>query len=100
MHTLTITSIEKKHSIPDSTDFLEVSFSIALDGEEVHAGIHGFPLESTEDEIKESLNQVLTTFLSDQELSASNEEADALNNQADAVIANLSGLSLNAEINQ
>jgi RNA binding exosome subunit len=99
MYKLTIQSIEKKHSIPDGVDFLEVAFSIGeakKSGKkekvvEVHAGLHGFPLGTTEDEITESMKRVLSTFIDDSARREANKEVESLNEQADGVIASLSG---------
>jgi S-formylglutathione hydrolase FrmB len=101
MHTLTITSVEKKHSIPDGADFLEVSFAIndvqkagkkkKKSAVEVYAGRHGFPLSATEEEITESMQRVLSTFIDDDTRKEANKEVESLNEQADGVIASLSG---------
>lgn len=100
MHTLTITSITKQHSIPDDADYLDVSFSILLDVKTVFQGRHGFPLDTPEEEITQSLQAFLTTYLEDQERSITNAKVEELQKQADETIANLEGLEINAESNQ
>lgn len=96
MHKLNVTGIEKAHSIPDAADYLAVSFEIVRpdDGEVVHSGTHGFPLESTEEEIRAELSKLIGTFLQDAERAEANAKVEATHRQADEVIANLSGAEI------
>ncbi len=104
MHALNVTKVEKAHSIPDALDYLAVSFEIVRPStakrakkgavEVVHSGTHGFPLESTEEEIREALGKLVSTFLKDAERAEANAKVEATHRQADEVIANLSGAEI------
>ena len=100
VHTLTITSIEKQHSIPDATDYLDVSWAITQDGTTIKEGRHGFPLDTPEDEITASLEKTLATHLEDETRAADNAKVEEIQKQADETIQNLAGIEINAESNQ
>src|ERR1051325_9966284 len=96
--TLTITKIEKAHSIPDTADYLDVSFEItAADDTISYSGRHAFPLDTPEEDMKRDLTKVLETFVADTVRSESNEKVEAIHKQADETIANLEGHTINAQ---
>lgn len=97
MYSLTITSTEKRNSIPDNQDYLAVQFAITLDGEEVYAGSQGFPLEATAEDIQDSLSKFLTTFKEDTARAEENAKVEAIQKQADEVIETITGLEIHAE---
>ena len=100
MHTLTISTITKQHSIPDDADYLDVAFVIRDEGEAIYTGRHGFPLDTPYEEITRSLQAFLTTHLEDQERSIANAKVEEIHKQADETTAKLEGLEINAESNQ
>jgi hypothetical protein len=98
MSKLTITSIQKAHSIPDTADYLDVAFAITSGEETVYKGRHAFPLDASEKDITRDLKKVLTTFIDDLARSKDNAKVEAIHKQADKTIERLTSLGINAEI--
>lgn len=96
MYTAKILSVEKGHLQEDNSDFLDVSFELS-DGKTKLVKKEGFPLDTSEKAIQETVQSHLDLFKEEAARAKKNEKADALQAQADKTIAALEGKKFQAK---
>lgn len=91
---ITIKEIAKEMVVADNKEQLAVTIAILEDGEEVQTRKVGYPLDTSEKEIKTELAKALETYLSDKEVGERSAKLEESNKKADKTIKNLTGITL------
>jgi len=91
VYTLNITGAEKLNVQADDTTILSVSFEILKNGEHDVTYTHGFPLETSEVDVRASLAEFLANYEATREVWKRNEAFTVANAAADETIAKLVG---------
>jgi hypothetical protein len=97
MHTITITGSTRERVVDSGEELIAVLAVIQNDGETVAERRLGFPLDATEDHIRDELAKVLAAFVRDQEIATATQRSEELNTHADDVQANLEGVTIEHE---
>lgn len=97
MHTITITGSTRERVVDSGEELIAVAVVIQNDGETVAERRLGFPLDTTEDQIRDELAKVLSAFVLDQEIATATQRSEELNAHADEVQANLEGVTIEHE---
>lgn len=91
MHKAKIVKIEKKQIVATGEPFLDVTVEFRLEGAKVFIKKLGYPVGTTEKEIKADLNKHMQTEVLDREQRAQNVKAEAQDAATDQLINNLEG---------
>lgn len=96
MYSIKITSAEKQNVQSDGSVQLAVGFDIYNDDVIEASYNHGFPLDTTQDDLKAYFAVYLETYTANKVRAAANADFDAANKVADETISNIVGFELNA----
>lgn len=95
--TVKIRSVSKVSRVGYDAGVLDATFDIYEGEEVVMTRTEEFPLDTPEADIEASAKKMLSTFISDKELSEKSAGVEAANQNADEVIKNLSGKEITNE---
>ncbi|HEY0141288.1 MAG TPA: hypothetical protein VGF48_10350 [Thermoanaerobaculia bacterium] len=94
MYTITITGTTRERVVDSGEEQLVVAAAIKKDGRVVDLRNLGFPLDKSEDEIREELAKVLAAYVRDQEIATQTQRSEELNANADELKEKLEGMSI------
>jgi hypothetical protein len=97
MHTITITGTTRERVVDSGQELLAVGVAIENDGETIAERVLGFPLDATEDAIREELAKVLAAYVRDIEIATQTQRSEQLNASADELQAKLEGMTIEHE---
>lgn len=97
MISVSITKSEKITVQYDGSELLSVEFDVMKDGEFKAHYAHGFPLNTTAEEIREYFKNYCTNENANEERAAQNAEREAALKQADETIEEVQGLTITAD---
>lgn len=97
MHTITITGTTRERVVDSGQELLAVGVAIENDGVTVAERVLGFPLDTSEEQIREELAKVLAAFVRDQEIATETQRSEELNANADELQAKLEGMTIEHE---
>jgi len=92
MYKLVVDNIKKEYFQAQNENVLVANCSINLEDKEIEKRSFSFPLDTSEEELKEELKKFIANYNLEAELAQKNKALDEANVEADKTIASVAGL--------